>query len=474
MAGFFDSIGRLDENDPTLQGYNVEDSKQGQVLDSLYPREFDSNSEGGMHLPSKSQQRDALNSGLVRVGDSDKFVTPSLLLAGAKDQDTKTRMINAEEKYKEIRNSVGFRFADTLADTGRAFLSPLFWLGGEDTTRYDPSAKLEAGYRQQFAAAEGMRTAVYQAADAQRQTRAAYLEQLNQNRVVTAQNQRNYGLSQRNYDLSVSKFNLDTVKNNRDALTAGLTEDDKRFRNYYNGIAGNGAYEALRQNPEQYQSVFEDYNTDITGKLVRIQPVGEMPSVTMPTKRYEEIDKLSARYDASGFRDAVATHAKLVGALDVNNPVGDIAAVFTFMKALDPTSVVRESEFAVVAGAGGIMDKIKQIEAKYKTGDFLPPEVKASLREYADQLMQINMASYDAGRSSALNKLGRFGVTEQNGLAQRFLGNDVFSRERPQPEVPQMSAPPVGTLDDGTDYYEDELGTYILNPDGTKVHGDIQ
>ena len=460
MAGFFDSIGRLDENDPTLENYNVADSKQGQVLDSLYPREFDSKGEGGIHLPSASQQRDALNSGLVRVGDSDKFVTPSLLLAGAKDQDTRARMVQAEDKYKEIRNSVGFRFADTLADTGRAFLSPLFWLGGEDTTRYDPSAKLEAGYRQQFTAAEGMRTAVYQAADSQRQTRAAYLEQLNQNRAVTAQNQRNYGLS-------VSKFN-------RENLTSGLTEEDKRFRNYHEGVFGEGTYEELRQDPAQYQSAFEDYNTDITGKLVRIQPVGEMPSVTMPTKRYEEIDKLSARYDASGFSEALATHAKLIGALDVSNPVGDIAAVFTFMKALDPTSVVRESEFAVVANAGGIMDKIKQIEAKYKTGDFLPPEVKISLREYADQLMEINMASYDAGKSSALNKLGRFGVTEENGLAQRFLGNDVFSSERPQPELSQTNASPVGTLDDGTDYYEDELGTYILNPDGTKVHGDIQ
>ena len=460
MAGFFDSIGMLDENDPTLQLHNVEDSKQGQVLDSLYSSEFDSEGDRGMHLPSASQQRDALNAGLVRVGGSDKFVTPSLLLAGAKDEDTRNRMLQSEDEYKRIRNSKGFRIADTLADTGRAFLSPLFWLGGEDTTRYDPSAKLEAGYRQQFVAAEGMRTAVYQAADSQRQTRAAYLEQLNQNREVTAQNQRNYGLS-------VSKFN-------RENLTTGLTEDDKRFRNYYDGVAGTGAYEALRADPEKYQSAFEDYNTDITGKLVRVQPVGEMPSVTMPTKRYEEIDKLSARYDASGFRDAVATHAKLVGALDVSNPVGDIAAVFTFMKALDPTSVVRESEFAVVAGAGGIVDKIKQIEAKYKTGDFLPPEVKASLREYADQLMLINMASYDAGRSSALNKLGRFGVTEENGLAQRFLGNDVFKNERPQPELSQPSASPVGTLDDGTDYYEDEIGTYILNSDGTKLHGDVQ
>ena len=34
-----------------------------------------------------------------------------------------------------------------------------------------------------------------------------------------------------------------------------------------------------------------------------------------------------------------------------------MAAVFQFMKTLDPTSVVRESEFAQAAGAAGVLEK---------------------------------------------------------------------------------------------------------------------
>lgn len=34
-----------------------------------------------------------------------------------------------------------------------------------------------------------------------------------------------------------------------------------------------------------------------------------------------------------------------------DNPVGDVGTVYQFMKTLDPTSVVRESEFALAAKA---------------------------------------------------------------------------------------------------------------------------
>lgn len=464
MAGFFDSIGRLDENDPTLQNYSLEDSRQGKVLDELYPSEFSSQSERTMHLPSASQQRDALNSGLVRIGNSDKFTTPSMMLAGAKDQDTKARMGQMESEYKRIRSSAGFRIADTLADTGRAFLSPLFWLGGEDTTRYDPSAKLEAGYRQQFAAAESMRSAVYTAATNQRQTRAAYLEQLNQNRVTNDLNERKFGLSQ--MQTGTAALSAATA-----AQSAGLTDTDKKFKNWTDLTYGQGSYESLKQDTELFRQTFEDYNVNVTGDMLRVQPVGDQTPVVMASKTYDEVEKIAGGYKSDPFREAIAKHRQLVEALDINNPAGDIAAVFSFMKALDPTSVVRESEYQVVAGAGGIMDKIRQIEEKFSTGNFLPPAVKESLRAYADQLMEINMMTFDAGRASALNKIGRFGVTDENGLAQRFIGGDVFSEFRP--ETPQAPTP-IGTTDDGVDYFEDGLGKYILNSDGSKVYGDIQ
>lgn len=445
MAGFFDSIGKLDENNPqALEGFNTADSNQVATVQQLYAQ------DKGIHVVGASKQRDALNAGLVRVGDSDKFVTPSMMLAQAKDKDTQLRMQMAEDKYKEIRNSVGFRIGDTLADTGRLFLSPLFWLGGEDTSRYDPSAKLDAGYRQQFLAAEGMRTAVYQAADNQRQTRAAYLEQLNQNKVTNLQNQ---------------------TRLNQASAFAGMTDEDKRFYNYVDGTLGSGSYAKIRQDPNAYNEAFQNYNVDVTGKAIRVQPVGDFEPVIMNKTTYAEVDKVADRFKSDGFREAIAKHRQLIQALDINNPAGDIAAVFSFMKALDPTSVVRESEYQVVAGAGGIMDKIRQIEEKFSTGNFLPPAVKESLRAYADELMEINMQTFDAGRASALNKVGRFGVTDENGLAQRFLGNDVFSEYRPQ----EKAAPiPAGTADDGQDYYKDELGFYVINDDGSRTDVDVR
>ena len=445
MAGFFDSIGKLDENNPqALEGFNTADSNQVATVQQLYAQ------DKGIHVVGATKQRDALNAGLVRVGDSDKFVTPSMMLAQAKDKDTHLRMKMAEDKYKEIRNSIGFRVGDTLADTGRLFLSPLFWLSGEDTSRYDPSARLDAGYRQQFLAAEEMRTTVYQAADNQRQTRAAYLEQLNQNRITNLQNQ---------------------TRLNQASAFAGMTDEDKRFYNYVDGNFGAGSYAKLRQDPKAYKEAFENYSI-FKGDAVRIYPEENMgfEPVVMPSKTYDEVEKIAARYDTDPFREAIAKHKQLIEALDINNPAGDIAAVFSFMKALDPTSVVRESEYQVVAGAGGIMDKIRQIEEKFSTGNFLPPEVKKSLREYADQLMEINMQTFDAGRASALNKIGRFGVTDENGLAQPFIGGDVFAEYRPQ----ETAAPtPTGTSGDGVDYFTDELGNYTVNDDGTKTYVDV-
>ena len=309
-----------------------------------------------------------------------------------------------------------------------------------------------------------MRSAVYTAATNQRQTRAAYLEQLNQNRVTNDLNERKFGLSQ--MQAGTAALSAATA-----AQSAGLTDTDKKFKNWTDLTYGQGAYESLKQDTELFRQTFEDYNVNVTGDMLRVQPVGDQTPVVMASKTYDEVEKIAGGYKSDPFREAIAKHRQLVEALDINNPAGDIAAVFSFMKALDPTSVVRESEYQVVAGAGGIMDKIRQIEEKFSTGNFLPPAVKESLRAYADQLMEINMMTFDAGRASALNKIGRFGVTDENGLAQRFIGGDVFSEFRP--ETPQAPTP-IGTTDDGVDYFEDGLGKYILNSDGSKVYGDIQ
>jgi hypothetical protein len=50
---------------------------------------------------------------------------------------------------------------------------------------------------------------------------------------------------------------------------------------------------------------------------------------------------------------------------------GDIALVFSYMKVLDPTSVVREGEFATAANAGSVPDAVRNMWNKMLTGERL-------------------------------------------------------------------------------------------------------
>lgn len=63
-----------------------------------------------------------------------------------------------------------------------------------------------------------------------------------------------------------------------------------------------------------------------------------------------------------------------------------IAAIFTFMKGLDPRSVVRESEFRLPESASGVWDRGMNLFNKYKEGEFLPPEVIEQMKETARKL----------------------------------------------------------------------------------------
>ncbi|MCY4028989.1 MAG: hypothetical protein OXH75_22060 [Acidobacteria bacterium] len=58
---------------------------------------------------------------------------------------------------------------------------------------------------------------------------------------------------------------------------------------------------------------------------------------------------------------------------------GDIALVFRFMKALDPSSVVREGEFAAAAGAAGLPGRLQAAFARVDRGELLTPDQRQDL-----------------------------------------------------------------------------------------------
>jgi hypothetical protein len=66
---------------------------------------------------------------------------------------------------------------------------------------------------------------------------------------------------------------------------------------------------------------------------------------------------------------------------------GDIALVTSFMKMLDPGSVVRETEFATAANAGGLLGRLSSIADRVESGKFLSAQQRADFERLAGEYL---------------------------------------------------------------------------------------
>jgi hypothetical protein len=91
------------------------------------------------------------------------------------------------------------------------------------------------------------------------------------------------------------------------------------------------------------------------------------------SKLADDFEKASGQF--STVRDAFG---KIQSAQN-GTGIADVALIFSYMKLLDPTSVVRENEQATVANAGGIPDRFRNIYNSVLTGEKLPETVRKEI-----------------------------------------------------------------------------------------------
>lgn len=75
---------------------------------------------------------------------------------------------------------------------------------------------------------------------------------------------------------------------------------------------------------------------------------------------------------------------KIQQAMDKPSAAGDLSAIFMFMKMLDPTSVVRETEFANAQNAAGVPDRVQTLWNKALRGERLSPGQRADFMAQAE------------------------------------------------------------------------------------------
>lgn len=103
----------------------------------------------------------------------------------------------------------------------------------------------------------------------------------------------------------------------------------------------------------------------------REQVLNQQYAATDPVKTYQVV--------RSGYQ-------KIRESAQLGTGAGDISMIFAYMKMLDPTSVVREGEFATAQNAGGVGNTITNLYNSVLNGQKLTPEMRSQFLEAADKL----------------------------------------------------------------------------------------
>jgi len=107
-------------------------------------------------------------------------------------------------------------------------------------------------------------------------------------------------------------------------------------------------------------------------------------------ERFAQEDNLRKQYVArtGAFKEAERVYEIIqVSGADASG-AGDVSLVTSFMKMLDPGSVVRESEFATARDTDGLYGQLKSMVEKKRTGQFLTPKQRKDFTRLAGSYMK--------------------------------------------------------------------------------------
>lgn len=162
-----------------------------------------------------------------------------------------------------------------------------------------------------------------------------------------------------------------------------------------------------------YKGSFSDYQNEDANRKIAVAKAGVAKTATgLPTNIATQVDKLSSSFDSSpivkNYNEVQNKKLSVDSILQtgIKGPA-DLALVYEFMKALDPTSVVRETEYSTAAASGNIFSGMYAKYNGYLTegGGFLPEQVKKDFQTIIDKKFNVATSQYDNLRKETARKI---------------------------------------------------------------------
>ena len=125
------------------------------------------------------------------------------------------------------------------------------------------------------------------------------------------------------------------------------------------------------------------------------------------------------------FNTATTQYNKLLSSAKQKSAAGDMSMIFTYMKILDPTSVVREGEQATAQSAGAVPDRVWNAYNKALTGQKLTATQRADFVSTGTKLYDVNLKQFDAFKSSFEPSLQEYNIDAD----KVFLSSDLRPKQ---------------------------------------------
>ncbi len=153
-------------------------------------------------------------------------------------------------------------------------------------------------------------------------------------------------------------------------------------------------------------------------------------TITDPVKRFEFEDKLRNEYvtRTKDYTEMTRQMQNITASAADTTGASDIALVTSFMKMLDPGSVVRETEFATARDTAGLYDQLGNRLQKLQQGSFLSPEQRKAYVELSKKYMDAS----NKHESNVRDHLGRSADTYGLNKENIFPGQSSSSPSAPR------------------------------------------
>lgn len=221
----------------------------------------------------------------------------------------------------------------------------------------------------------------------------------------------------------------------------GATEDLSR-QQLAATMANEQAARALQQATLANTAGYQKAQLGLEGKRLGIEAQGQerqLAALQQSQKQqgFTQANQLRDQFNTltKDVRDAPTNFQKIKSGFEMGTGGGDIAGLTAYMKMLDPTSVVREGEFATAANAGGVSEWIRNLYNKAKSGTILAPDVRKQLLDAAGGQVKAYKGKYDSLTRNYTDFATRAGLDPKDVI------NPV--------EFPDLAAPPAAPAGGG-------------------------